>query len=103
MVVSFELIIMVVICHANVRSLVALGRIPELEDLVLFKNVHILCVTETWLKPKHLDSTSCAASVAQWLVLSLSERKVVGSNPPTIVHTPCRSPRLAPIYLANAR
>ena len=36
----------------------------------------------------------CAASVAQWLVLSFSERKVVGSNPPTVVHTPCRSPRL---------
>ena len=45
----------------------------------------------------------CAASVAQWLVLSLSERKVVGSNPPMVVHTPCRSPRLAPGYLANAR
>ena len=24
-----------------------------------------------------------------------SERKVVSSNPPTLVHTPCRSPRLA--------
>ena len=34
------------------------------------------------------------ASVVQWLVLSLSERKVVGSNPPMVVHTPCRSLRL---------
>ena len=44
---------------------------------------------------------ACAASAAQWLVLSLSEREVVGSNPPMVVHTPCRSPRLAPSYLAN--
>ena len=44
-----------------------------------------------------------AASVAHWLVFSLSKRKVVGSNPPKVVHTPCRSPRLAPGYLANAR
>ena len=42
------------------------------------------------------------ASVAQWLVLLLSERKIVGSNPPMVVHMPCRSPRLAPGYLANA-
>ena len=41
--------------------------------------------------------------MAQWFVLSLSERKVVDSNPPTVVHTPCRSPRLAPGYFANAR
>ena len=45
----------------------------------------------------------CAAFVAQWFVLSLFERKVVGSNPPTVVRTPCRSPRLAPGYMANAR
>ena len=45
----------------------------------------------------------CAASVTQWLVLSLSERKVMGSNPPMVVHTPCRSPRLAPGYLVDAR
>ena len=43
------------------------------------------------------------SSSVQWLVLSLSERKVVGSNPPMVVHTPCRSSRLAPGYLVNAR
>ena len=41
--------------------------------------------------------------MAQWLVLSLSQRKVVGSNPPMVVRTPYRSARLAPGYLANAR
>ena len=29
--------------------------------------------------------------------------KVVGSNPPMVIHTPCRNPRLAPGYLANVR
>ena len=33
----------------------------------------------------------------------LSARKVVGSNPPMVGHTLCRSPRLAPGYLADAR
>jgi len=47
---------MVVICHVNVRSLVAAGRIAELENFTAFNNVDILCITETWLKPKHLDS-----------------------------------------------
>ena len=51
----------------------------------------------------YFDRHVCAAFVAQWLVLSLSKRKIVGSNPPVVVHTPCRSPRLAPGNLANAR
>ena len=46
---------------------------------------------------------SSAASVMQWLTLSLSERKIVGSNPPMVVHSLCRSPRLASGYLASAR
>ena len=40
-------------------------------------------------------------AVVSSIVLSLSER-VVGSSPPTVVHTLCRSPQLAPGYLANA-
>ena len=51
---------------------------------------------------RELGQILCVASVAQWLVLPLSERKVVGSNPPMVVHTLCRSPQLAPVYLANA-
>ena len=57
---------------------------------------------DSWLSSIHrqtfvgIDSKSlsrivlnhlCAASAAQWLVLSLSERKVVGSNPPMVVRT----------------
>ena len=48
---------MVVLCHANVRSLVAEGRKKEVEELAHRNGIDILCLTETWLKPKHLDST----------------------------------------------
>lgn len=48
---------MVVVCHVNVRSLVADGRLLEVSSLVSFNNVDILCLSETWLKPKHLSST----------------------------------------------
>ena len=41
----------------------------------------------------------CGAVVS----LSLSERKIVGSNPSMVAHTQCKSTRLAPRYLANAR
>ena len=50
-------LIMVVLCHANVRSLVAEGRKKEVEELARHNGIDILCLTETWLKPKHLDST----------------------------------------------
>ena len=46
---------MVVLCHANVR--VAEGRKKEIEELARHNGINILCLTETWLKPKHLDST----------------------------------------------
>ena len=48
---------MVVLCHANVRSLVAEGRKKEIEELAHHNRIDILCLTETWLKPKHLDSS----------------------------------------------
>lgn len=48
---------MVVICHANVRSLVADGRLLNVSSLVSFNNVDIFCLSETWLKPKHLSSS----------------------------------------------
>ena len=48
---------MVVICHVNVRSLVADGRLLNVSSLVSFNNVDILCLSETWLKPKHLLSS----------------------------------------------
>ena len=51
---------------------------------------------------KNKGVLKCAASVAQWLMLSLSKRKVIGSKSP-MVHIPRRSPRLAPGCLANAR
>ena len=48
---------MVVICHVNVRSLVADGRLLNVSSLVSFNNVDMLCLSETWLKPKHLSSS----------------------------------------------
>ncbi len=48
---------MVVICHLNVRSLVATGRLAEVQSLTLINDVDILCLTETWLKSKHMNST----------------------------------------------
>ena len=48
---------MVVISHANVRSLVADGRLLNVSSLVSFNNVDIFCLSETWLKPKHLSSS----------------------------------------------
>ena len=41
---------------ADVRSLVADGRLLNVSSLVSFKNVNMLCLSETWLKPKHLSS-----------------------------------------------
>ena len=41
--------------------------------------------------------------VAQRLVLSLSELKVVGSNPRVVVPTPIKNHRVSPSYLTNAR
>ena len=46
-----------VICHVNVRSLVADGRLLNVSSLVSFNNVDMLCLSETWLKPKHLSSS----------------------------------------------
>ena len=48
---------MVVICQANVRSLLAPGRLAQLKNLVVFNGIDILCLNETWLKPKHLNSS----------------------------------------------
>ena len=44
--------------HANVRSIVAPGRKLAIEQLTKSSShgIDILCLTETWLKPKHLDS-----------------------------------------------
>ena len=48
---------MVVVCHLNARSLVAPGRLAELSLLTSIHGIDVLCITETWLKPKHLNST----------------------------------------------
>ena len=49
---------MVVICHVNVRSLLAQGRLEELKFFVSVNTLDILCLTETWLKPKkNMQST----------------------------------------------
>ena len=83
--------------------------LPTLEsNFPLETVVHLKAIwVQFWLASyssdhRELGQILCVASVAQWLVFTLSKRKVMGSNPPMVVHTPCRSPRLAPGYLANA-
>ena len=44
---------MVVICHANVPST---GQKLAIEQLASSHGIYILCLAETWLKPKHLES-----------------------------------------------
>ena len=48
---------MVVVCLLNARSLVAPNRLSQVKYLVSSANVDFLCVFESWLKPKHLNST----------------------------------------------
>ena len=48
---------MVVIAHNNARSLLSDGPLSEIASLVLFNNIDILCLSETWLKPHHMSST----------------------------------------------
>ena len=48
---------MAVVCHVNVRSLAAEGRLSELKCLVAMNGIDILCLTETWLKDEHMDSS----------------------------------------------
>jgi len=48
---------MVIIAHLNVRSLMADGRLSEIASLLSFNNIDILCLSETWLKPHHMNST----------------------------------------------
>ena len=45
------------VCHMNVRSLIAPGRLAQLKCFLSMNDVDILCVTESWLKPKHADSS----------------------------------------------
>ena len=47
--------IIAVTCQANVRSLLAPGRLDQLKNLVVFSGIDILCLNETWLKTKHLN------------------------------------------------
>ena len=39
------------ICHVNARSLLASGRLLDLEILCSTNDIDVLCVTETWLNP----------------------------------------------------
>ena len=48
---------MITICHINVRSLVAPGRLEELKCFLSMNDIDVLCLTETWLTDKHLNST----------------------------------------------
>ena len=45
---------MVVVAHINDRSLLSDGRLSE---IVFFNNIDMLCISETWLKPHHMNST----------------------------------------------
>ena len=44
------------VCHFHVRSLVSDGRLEQLKFFLSAHSVDVLCLTETWLKPKHVNS-----------------------------------------------
>ena len=47
---------MLSVCHVNARSLKADSRLFELDLLAASNNVDVLCVSESWLSAKHLNS-----------------------------------------------
>ena len=44
------------VCHFHVRSLVSDGRLEQLKFFLSAHSVDVLCLTGTWLKPKHVNS-----------------------------------------------
>ena len=46
------------VCHVNVRSLLADQRLLDLEIVCANYSVDVLCVTETWLFPSRVGSSS---------------------------------------------
>ena len=46
---------MVDIWHVNARFLVTAGRLAQLKCFLSMNNVDLLCISESWLKPKHAD------------------------------------------------
>ena len=51
------------ICHVNARSLLAPGRLIDLEILCANNSVDVLCVTETWLSPSRAQDGSLQVSI----------------------------------------
>ena len=47
---------MITICHINVRSLVAPGRLEELKCFLSMNDIDVLCLPETWLADKHFGT-----------------------------------------------
>ena len=45
------------ICHVNVRSLRAQSRLFDLELMTASRQIDVLCVSETWLRPCHRSSS----------------------------------------------
>lgn len=63
------------VCHANVRSVLAPGRLYELKLLVSMHNIDVLCLSETWLKPKDLNSAISLPGFQPPLRLDRSQRR----------------------------
>ena len=45
------------VCHANVRSLAATGRLFDVELLAAAHGMDVLCLSETWLQRNKHDSS----------------------------------------------
>ena len=48
---------MVVVCHINVRSIMAPNRLQELKLFCSMHSPDLLCITDTWLMHKRLNQT----------------------------------------------
>ena len=55
------------ICHVNVRSILSMGRLVELEILSSMNDIDILCVTETWLSPDRIKEGASVINIPGFL------------------------------------
>ena len=55
------------ICHVNVRSILSMGRLVELEILSSMNDIDILCVTETWLSADRIKEGASVVNIPGFL------------------------------------
>ena len=55
------------ICRVNVRSILSMGRLVELEILSSINDIDILCVTETWLSLERIKEGASVVNIPGFL------------------------------------